>query len=143
MTIATPVPVSVLGGSRWHALILGAALLLRGSAVWADPPAGEVLFRRYCASCHGVTGRGDGPAAAALSPRPTDLTRITSSDADLMRQIDGRRTVRAHGTADMPVWGEVFERELSEEPFKGRTSLLKSHILAQYVHDLQKPAKSP
>jgi len=29
-----------------------------------------------CAACHGVTGRGDGPAAAALNPKPRNYREI-------------------------------------------------------------------
>ncbi len=35
---------------------------------------GETLFRTHCSVCHGQTGRGDGPAAAGLNPKPADLT---------------------------------------------------------------------
>ena len=53
-----------------------------------------------------------------------------------MQQIDGRRTVRAHGTAGMPVWGAVFEQSLIAEPHAQRTALLQLQMLADYVHDL-------
>jgi mono/diheme cytochrome c family protein len=33
------------------------------------------LYRRYCAVCHGLTGRGYGPAAALLDPYPRDFTQ--------------------------------------------------------------------
>ena len=63
---------------RSFALPLAAALL--ASVAGAEPPAeapgrslpvdlGAQLFVRYCASCHGVTGVGDGPVARALSGR--------------------------------------------------------------------------
>jgi mono/diheme cytochrome c family protein len=104
-----------------------------------QPPAasGAALDRRYCAACHGLQGRGDGPAAVALSPRPSDLTRLRTAVPDLMRDIDGRRTIRAHGTAEMPVWGEVFEESLIGEPHRRRTALLQMKTLAEYVRDLQ------
>ena len=35
---------------------------------------GKGLFAQYCVACHGPTGKGDGPAAAALTPKPTDFT---------------------------------------------------------------------
>lgn len=35
-----------------------------------DPKAGKQRYDLLCASCHGATGKGDGPAAAALSPKP-------------------------------------------------------------------------
>lgn len=35
---------------------------------------GKVLYQSYCAACHGKNGRGDGPAAASLNPKPADHT---------------------------------------------------------------------
>lgn len=37
---------------------------------------GAELFAAHCASCHGADGAGDGPAAAGMNPRPTDLTTL-------------------------------------------------------------------
>jgi mono/diheme cytochrome c family protein len=118
--------------------VAAVALMLTGCARERDiPQSGDILYRRYCACCHGQEGRGDGPAAAALSPSPPDLTRVTSDIPELMRWIDGRRTVRAHGTAAMPVWGEVFEQSLIDEPHQRRTALLKVQALADYVYHLR------
>jgi mono/diheme cytochrome c family protein len=36
---------------------------------------GDALFKQNCVSCHGDTGRGDGPAAATLNPRPRNLAQ--------------------------------------------------------------------
>ena len=125
-----------LGRVSSSSLLVAGLLLLCVRATNAEPPAGEVLYRRHCAACHGVDGRGDGPASGGLCPPPSDLTRLESSEADLMRQIDGRRTIRAHGTAAMPVWGEVFEQSLIREPHKRRTTLLMVQSLAAHVHRL-------
>ena len=38
-----------------------------------DPAKGKELYTKHCAGCHGPGGKGDGPAAAALNPKPTDL----------------------------------------------------------------------
>jgi len=119
-------------------LLAGTALVLTSHwQVEAGAQGGELLYRRYCAACHGLQGHGDGPAGAALCPRPPDLTRLESGVRELMRQIDGRRTVRAHGSADMPVWGEVFEQSLIGEPHRRRTALLKVQALAEYVRGLR------
>ena len=36
--------------------------------------AGKTLFEQNCATCHGKSGHGDGPAASALKPAPADLS---------------------------------------------------------------------
>ena len=84
----------------------------------APPPTtvdqeGRALFATYCASCHGVSARGDGPIASSLRVRPGDLTQFAAKNGGVFpaaktgRIIDGR-DVGAHGNPDMPVWGRVF-----------------------------------
>jgi len=43
--------------------------------------AGQVLYAQNCAVCHGATGAGDGIAAAALAPRPTDFTNVQPTES--------------------------------------------------------------
>ncbi len=55
------------------------AVLTIGLAVgWAaakgDAATGKASFDQLCASCHGTSGKGDGPAASALTPKPRNLT---------------------------------------------------------------------
>lgn len=119
-----------------HVLIGGLAGLLLAGAAQATP-AGQTLYRRYCASCHGLEGRGDGPAAPALRPPPSDLTKVETSLPELMQQIDGRRTILAHGTSAMPVWGEVFEEKSISEPHRRRTALHQLQELAAHVRSLR------
>lgn len=38
-----------------------------------DPTKGKASYDQICAACHGPSGKGDGPAAAALNPKPKDL----------------------------------------------------------------------
>jgi mono/diheme cytochrome c family protein len=95
---------------------------------------GKIIYVRFCASCHGVTGRGDGTVATELRVPPTDLTRLAEKaggrfiEDAVTRSIDGRRTPRVHGTPDMPVWGEVFERT------EGTESLTVDSALRRVVH---------
>lgn len=53
-------------------MVLGLTLLLRGLTL-AEAPDGSALYLRYCASCHGYQGRGDGPDAQAFRNAPRDL----------------------------------------------------------------------
>jgi mono/diheme cytochrome c family protein len=75
---------------------------------------GRVLFNTYCASCHGRTGTGNGPAAAAMKRTPPDITGLALANGGLFpserigRIVDGR-DVEAHGDREMPVWGDAFK----------------------------------
>jgi mono/diheme cytochrome c family protein len=73
--------------------------------------SGAEMFERFCASCHGESGRGDGPVAPTLASAVPDLTMISRRygefpAARIRETIDGRAVViTAHGTRVMPVWG--------------------------------------
>ena len=79
-----------------------------------DAAAGAESFRDYCSACHGDRGKGNGPAAPSLTPRPSDLTTIAKrkgrfSAADVEATIKGSDTLPpAHGSRAMPVWGPFF-----------------------------------
>src|SRR5262245_8262337 len=57
----------------------------------ADPDQAEKLFMTVCAVCHGAEGRGDGPGAANLNPKPRNYTdpkwQATVTDEDLKKTI--------------------------------------------------------
>jgi len=106
-------------------------------------PSGEALYRRNCASCHGTSGRGDGPAARSLAVPPTDLTQLRMSVPQLMQVIDGRTAVQAHGSSEMPVWGEVFERVHLDGDHAKRIALLEVQALADYTARLGKGQPAP
>jgi mono/diheme cytochrome c family protein len=97
--------------------------------------SGRDLFATYCASCHGVSGRGNGPAAEELRRRPADLTQYAKqnggifNDARIHSIVDGR-AVKAHGTMEMPVWGDAFKwREgLPEDAIKARIEALVRYL---------------
>lgn len=131
----------------WFGLIvLVAWLSLPGLALAAEqtPPttsmsAGQQYFVRYCSSCHGMEGRGDGPAAAALRTPPADLTRIAQRRGgkfpaeEIAAYIDGRTAVPAHGSREMPVWGERFGEMVgvpgvSEEVVRGNILVLIDYL---------------
>src|SRR5262245_15520044 len=119
-----------------RALLLAVATAGITAATATEAPTadeGAKLYATLCASCHGTSGGGDGPAAGAMIPPPTDLTRSTLKVPELMKVIDGRRTVRAHGSAAMPVWGRVFEEEMAGGGREHRDSLRQTQMLAEYV----------
>jgi hypothetical protein len=100
-------------------LLLAVLLVAPWGLIQADPADyraydGAALYMRFCASCHGRTGLGDGPVSGALAVMVPDLTRLGARskqgfDRDkIYAYIDGRRYVQAHGTREMPVWGMGF-----------------------------------
>lgn len=55
---------------RGRALLVAGFGLRLGPSLNPSLERGRTLFAQNCASCHGATGGGDGPAAATLQPRP-------------------------------------------------------------------------
>lgn len=78
--------------------------------------AGRDLFKFYCASCHGIDGKGGGHVAPALKMRPPDLTLLTQQNGGTFPAAKVEEVIRggtqaqaaAHGSSDMPVWGPIF-----------------------------------
>ncbi len=74
----------------------------------ADAPSlvrGRALYRQYCASCHGITGAGDGELASTLTPPPADLTDGDALGAVPPLEFFRKINVGVAGTA-MPGFGE-------------------------------------
>lgn len=76
--------------------------------------SGKEMFKSYCAVCHGVDGKGNGPAATAMKTNPTDLTALAQKSAGkypaahVAAVIRGQAATPSHGSQDMPVWGPLF-----------------------------------
>lgn len=110
---------------RWNSLATGIAtmflVLTLTFQVEAQTDNGDGLsqstYLLYCASCHGRTGKGDGPMAELLSTSPADLTVLAATNRGIFpylrleQVIDGRNRIASHGVREMPVWGPRFRRE--------------------------------
>lgn len=76
--------------SAWMILFLCIAALAP-PATAGNLAQGKQLYQQFCASCHGEMGKGDGPAAAVLTPKPKDLTDKgymgTKSDEQLFKVV--------------------------------------------------------
>jgi mono/diheme cytochrome c family protein len=100
--------------------------------------AGSATFREYCTVCHGTSGKGDGPAANALTKTPADLTQISKKNGGkfptlaVRMTITGETVVAAHGTRDMPMWGPLFHSTEGDS-----TTALRLKNLVEYIEMMQ------
>jgi mono/diheme cytochrome c family protein len=112
---------------------------------------GEREYLKSCAVCHGRTGKGDGPIAESLKRHPTDLTRLSEANKGVFpfsrtyEVVDGRFNVMVHGPRDMPVWGDIYTREMAsraprDTPKESIDALARARILAlvEYIFTLQR-----
>lgn len=79
------------------------------SADAASITRGAELFQTTCAVCHGPEGQGDGPGAAALNPKPANLSADHvqgNSDGALFYTISNG----VPGTA-MVAWSQQYSEE--------------------------------
>jgi mono/diheme cytochrome c family protein len=79
-------------------------------------PSGKVMFKQYCASCHGIDGKGQGPLASMLKVPPANLTTLAKRHegkfpydyvSNVLRFGPGPSIL--HGSSDMPTWGPIFQ----------------------------------
>ena len=80
---------------------------------------GKREFEAKCASCHGVSGKGNGALAGFLTKSAADLTVLAKKNGGVLPMarmydvIEGG-TVASHGTRDMPVWGVEYRVQAAE-----------------------------
>jgi len=139
--------------------VLGARMLAAAEPASESPEqTGARLYARYCASCHGVGGHGDGPLVKVLTVKPADLTSLGERygrplpTEPIAAFIDGRSDVKAHGPREMPVWGEqLYRGKLGQSPApdtpsgKVREAARRGAIelIVAYLQTIQQPAEPP
>lgn len=131
---------------KWVLGLLGALTLATQSQA-ADyvSMSGKDLYKRFCASCHGVDGAGDGPVSSMLTVEVPDLRLLawraggTFPRDRVVRIIDGRHVIAAHGTRTMPVWGEDLSKLEPGDPNAEQATQIVILRLADYLWSLQRP----
>ena len=95
-------------------IIAGLAAGFAASAHAEDVDIGKADFQSSCASCHGPQAKGNGPVSGQLKTPPSDLTMLAKNNNGVFptnavyETIYGSKSVPAHGTREMPIWGERF-----------------------------------
>jgi mono/diheme cytochrome c family protein len=106
---------------------------------------GKTKYEKYCASCHGHAGKGNGDMAALLMVKPADLTQLKKKNNGafpfwhVYRTIDGRELVRAHGSREMPLWGVVFQMEEGANTANTQEDIVRGRIwqLVYFLESIQ------
>ena len=138
--------------AKWgRALLAAAVMAVTGTAIAAEVVGVDFGKREYeqkCASCHGLTGKGDGYYKPYLSVAPTNLSVITKKNNGVfpvdyvVQSIDGRGAVKAHGPREMPIWGREYALTAGEyygdAPYDAN-AFVRARILAliDYLNRLQ------
>ena len=110
-------------------IVPGMPLTAQESAVPTSPKSvadGAKIFARSCASCHGRTGMGDGPAAKQLTPKPSNLV-----DAEW-----------AHGATDSEIFA-VIRSGVPKSAMKGFASKMTEHEIWDVINYLRSLGSSP
>jgi len=127
---------------RAVAIAASATLLLFSFPAHASDLDSAALYRSNCAPCHGVTGQGGGPVASSISVLMPQLATLSERHGGVFpedyvtRVIDGREVRPAHGSADMPVWGQIFDQRHAGEGEETSTPFL-IEALVEHLKTLQ------
>jgi len=106
--------------------------------------SGPQMYSSYCSSCHGVGGTGNGPAAPAMKVRPTDLTNLSQNNGGSFPAEHVRGILKfgvdtpAHGSAEMPVWGDLLRSLNSTGPNPSVIVDQRINTLTNYLKEMQK-----
>ena len=102
-----------MSGLKWL-MIAGLIAGFAGAAQAEDFDIGKSEFQSSCASCHGTDAKGKGPVSDQLKIPPPDLTMLAKNNNGVFptnavyETINGLKTIPAHGTREMPIWGYRF-----------------------------------
>lgn len=126
---------------------IAALSLLGTSARAAESEAitvGKTQYMKYCATCHGPTGTGtDGTASKLFTKPPTNLTLLAKNHGgkfpmmEVIGIVRGDQPIAAHGTKEMPIWGQTFGKPLSEGMYGKDAADAQIMNIGQYLETIQ------
>lgn len=108
----------------------------------AEVVDGRAAYEAYCASCHGLDAKGNGPVAPALKTVPPDLTQLKKNfdgvypSEYVLRTIDGRHQFVSHGTRQMPIWGNIWREDSTDHDVEVEAQR-RMNFLLHYLETIQ------
>ncbi len=135
------------------ALIALGAFATPGLSLGAEPAAsaddlalriGREKYLRHCAACHGPKAEGDGIAAHLFDSKPRNLTLLARENGGkfptklLISVVKGKAQIDAHGSREMPVWGDIAGRAAAESMVAEGAANAELLTIARYLESIQK-----
>ena len=109
---------------------------------YVSPIFGKQMYEAYCAVCHGANAKGNGPGAAALQPKPADLSTLSARNGGRFPKYHIRYLLTDldlysdHAGSDMPSWGPAFKSLDKNQP---EVVGLRARNLMAYLESMQAP----
>ncbi len=128
--------------------LVALAASLAAAAARADDgmevETGKKQYMKYCATCHGPSGTGsDGVASRLYTKPPTNLTTLSKENGgkfpmmEVIGIVKGDSPIAAHGTRDMPVWGQVLGRPLDDGMYGKDAADAQIMTIGKYLETIQ------
>ena len=128
-------------------VFLMSIILLSAIVPPAAAQSGKQDYEKYCADCHGLGGKGDGPFVQTIPmhPPPSDLTQLTKENGgkfpfdEVVETIDGRKNIPSHERLEMPFLGTTLQKPGQEFTPESDAEVKKRiDAMARYVESLQR-----
>jgi mono/diheme cytochrome c family protein len=104
---------------------------------------GKQMYVNYCAPCHGMDGKGNGPVAPVLKRQPANLALLSKAHggkfpaSHIITVLQFGTENPSHGSALMPVWGPMFEKMDSHTLPQDDARALRISNLSEYLRSMQ------
>ena len=112
-----------------------AVVLAPASALAGDAAKGKAAYTTSCLSCHGETGKGDGPVGSVLQPPPRDFS---AGDFQLDADGDGKTGTDADLKAVITEGASAFGGNIMMAPWGGSLSDEDVDNVLAYIRTLKK-----
>ena len=144
-----PILIALLAGLIYSPSLLGTAQqatpTIKNIPIQQTSPAsGEQMYTTYCAVCHGTKATGNGPAAPAMKTPPPDLTALSQKNGGVFPGAHVSSVLQfgvenpAHGTSQMPIWGDLMASLHGTSPSNGTVVHQRIVNLTGYLKQIQK-----
>lgn len=105
---------------------------------------GKEQYMKYCATCHGPSGTGtDGVASRLFTKPPANLTLLAKENGgkfpmmEVIGIVKGDQPIAAHGSREMPVWGQILGRPLKEGMYGQDSADAELLNIGKYLETIQ------